>query len=153
MGSQRRKLVWATANTTLASVPFGTAVGLDLTGNLRTAGASVLGGTVIRTHLRMQLRFANTADFWTIGLGIFRDVDVAAGVDVNTNPGDDWMLATQYFAVSTGATVDANREIEIDIRSKRKFEELEQRYALMVGNHTGANLSVPLYVRTLIALP
>lgn len=108
----------------------------------------------MRTHARMQLRSGGGAgDFWHVGFMVCRDVDVAAGIDPNTNPGDDWMYTSQYFMTSSGATIDSNREIYIDLRSKRKFEELETRYALFVANHTGAALSVPLYIRTLIALP
>jgi len=152
MGPPRRKLVWATANTTV-SVPAGGVLGVDLTGNLRTAGASVLGGTVMRTHANLLLAFATSADFWSIGMIICRDVDITNGIDPNTNPGDDWMLSVQEFETTSGAATDVARNVHYDLRSKRKFEELEQRYGLMIANHTAAAHGVPLFVRTLIALP
>jgi hypothetical protein len=153
MGSNRRKLVWATANTSIAAIPVAGGFGLDLTGNLRTAGASVLGGTVMRTHLVLSLPFVNVSDFWAVGLLVCRDVDLAAGIDPNTNPGDDWMFYRQYFPTASGAAVDSVREVVVDLRSKRKFQELEQRYGLHVFNHTGAAKTVPLFARTLVALP
>ena len=151
--SRRRKLVWATANGSFAALAAGATGGNDLLGNLRTAGSSILGATVIRTHLRLSLLWgAGASDFWHVGLIVCRDVDIAAGIDPNTNPGDNWLLSVQEFPRSSGATIDAQTQMTYDIRAKRRVEELEERYGLFVANHTAAAHNVLFYARTLVAL-
>ena len=152
--SARRKLVWATLNTGV-SVGAGAVKGFDLLGNLETAGASVLGATVMRTHYQLGLNWNTPVvnDFWCIGQLICRDVDITTGIDPNTNPGDDWMLSKQYYVFATGAAFNIASYHDIDLKSKRKVQELEQRCGLMVANHSATARNVNLYVRTLVALP
>jgi hypothetical protein len=43
--------------------------------------------------------------------------------------------------------------VEIDLKAKRKCQELEQTAALMVSNHSATTRQLEVYARTLIALP
>ena len=148
----RRKLVWATLNTAPTITANGHVV-LEMLGNLRVAGASVLGATVMRTHLSCGLFWAATTEFYQVGLIVGRLEDVGTTVlDPNTNPGEDWMFNQQVFAHASGATVDAASWAAFDVRSKRKMEELDQTYLLSLHFTGAANKSPQLYARTLIAL-
>jgi hypothetical protein len=152
---QRRKLVWATVNTTVATASNAVHA-VDLLGNLRTAGASVLGCTVMRTHVQLGIDWLTPVktDFWCIGIIVCRDVDVTNGIDPNTNPGDDWMLSVQYFPSASGAALDIFQQArDIDLRAKRKCQELEQTAALHFSNHSATARNLSIYARTLIALP
>jgi hypothetical protein len=154
MRSRRRSLVWATTNTNV-SFGAGAARGFDLLGNLRTTGSSVLGCTVVRTHIQLGLDWVTPVktEFWCVGVIRCRDVDVAASIDPNTNPGDDWMLSKQYFPSASGAALDIFQFREIDLRAKRKVQELEETAALMISNHGAVARNVAIYARTLVALP
>jgi len=151
--SNRRQLVWATTNVTVAAVAANTVTGIDLTANLRTTGASVLGATIIRTHLRLGLIYATNADQYVTGLIICRDADVVPGIDPFNNPGDDWMLWAVDPPTASGAAIDVFRTVEYDIRAKRRMQELEQRYAIFVGNRTSAAHNIAVSARVLVAMP
>jgi len=152
-GTARRKLVWATFNNSfiIASTAHNA---VDLLANLKVAGSSVLGGTVMRTHVSFGFQWGAVTDFWQIGLIVGRGSDIGtAQLDPNSNPGDDWMLNMQVFPHASGATVDAATCVTVDNRSKRKLEELDQTYLLSVHNGTAGSHAVQVYARSLVAMP
>jgi len=136
---------------TIASTGHNT---INMLANLQVAGASTLGVTVMRTHVALGLLWGAVTDNWDIGLIVGRLEDVGtAQLDPNANPGEDWMLNTQVFPHSSGATVDAASMYTIDNRSKRKVEELDQTYLIAIHNATAASHAVQIYARTLVAMP
>jgi hypothetical protein len=155
---QRRKLVWATDQLTTQTLASGARLNRDLLANLETAGSSVLGATVMRTHTVMSVTW-NTADA-SQGVVYGYIVDTAPTVtnlDPSTSFGDDWMLlsnltpGTSMNTVIEGTNVNAGRII--DLRAKRKIEELAEKYFIAVTNIGSSTISVALFTRTLIALP
>src|SRR5882762_1484718 len=86
--AQRRKLVWATFDNTIA-VPAGppTNTTVDLISQFELAGASKLGITIMRTHMVLQLPFS-VALRWEIGLSVVRNTDIGTN-RVNPNGDND----------------------------------------------------------------
>ena len=149
----RRQLVWALDDINLA-IPAGGLTNLDLLSQLEVAGSSVLGATVMRTHLVIQHSFAAATDNLTFGLIIGRKADLGAGLGPNpvSAPGDDWMWLGRVPATASGAAIDVARVVEIDSRSKRKMQELQQAYLLQLFNGNAAISNTRIYCRTLVAL-
>jgi hypothetical protein len=154
--SARRKLVWATAfgNSTVTN---GATNNVDLGASLEVAGSSLLGVTVIRTHIRINVRdWASTADQFTYGLIIGRTADIGVGNSNGINGAAselDWMLYDQMFPTSSAAVVDVTSQRMIDLRAKRKMDELGQRYLLSFSNNSAAVHSLSYIARVLFALP
>jgi hypothetical protein len=151
----RRKLVWATTaqNFTIAA---GARTTVDLLASLEVAGASTLGVTVMRTHSRIYVsNWATVNDEVVYGFIIARDTDIGAALGPNANADTelDWMLWSALFPTSSAAAVDVTSMTDIDLRAKRKMEEMGQRYALCVTNISAASKTFSLIQRTLVALP
>ena len=156
--SQRRKLVWATFDQTLPALAVNAVTSVDLLNQFELAGASHLGVTIMRTHVRLQLtNMAAPADAVPIGFVVARLSDVGtARVDPNAESDLDWLYIDRLMADSMGAggTITANPVYTFDLRAKRKMQEMSQAYVFAVKNLTGsAAFSPRLYVRTLVALP
>ena len=149
--------MWATDSFT-QSLGAGNKINRDLLANLETAGSSVLGATIMRTH-----SYIAVSDLWasaTIGLTVGYIVDTAPTVtnlDPTTAFGDDWMLL-RTLAPSYATQATTNNTIlfygqEIDLRSKRKVEEIGEKYFLCFANQGSASVTLGAFTRTLIALP
>jgi hypothetical protein len=152
---QRRKLVWATFDNSFNLPASGTIVNtIDLLNQFELAGASKLGLTVIRTHMRILLPYAPSTVRYELGLSIVRQTDVGT---VRPNPnGDndlDWMLFDKFFPSFSGATVNASMERVIDLKAKRKCEEMGQTYGASFWSNTAAPGTIEVFARTLVALP
>jgi len=157
----RRKLVWATSsgvNQTAGSGGFS----VDLLANLRVAGSSVLGSTIIRTHIDVSLIWAAVTPVTGNGVGIglaIEDTDlIAAGDVVIGAAGRDWMLR-QNWLPGTGlnqVSIVSTSPVEgfrVDLRSKRKVQELNQTLGFFVQSLTASGIPFSYFARTLIALP
>jgi hypothetical protein len=110
----------------------------------------------MRTHLVMQVNFPASTSLWRVGLIVGRNTDVGinvAGQQDPSNPELDWMLLRREMATFSGATVDAARVLEYDLRAKRKMQELNQAYILALSNSTAASQTYQIFARVLIALP
>ena len=153
--------MWSTQDqqTTLAA---GARTNIDLLAGLELAGASTLGCTVMRTHIRMQIQWAAAqalSDSIRIGVIVDRDTDVGAGSGPNpsTEPELDWAYLTRmYYGPNDGqaVTVQVLREWELDLKAKRKVGEQGQRWSLVLMSAAGAtSFNVNTFARTLIALP
>ena len=148
---QRRKLVWATTDSTVAALAAGVATNVQLNSALL---ANLPGFTVIRTHIRIQIPFVAVTDSTVVGLQVVRFSDV--GTARPTLPADqdtDWAYLARYYAQATGAAIDTSREFVIDLRAKRKMEEVSQAYILMIQNNNAAAATYHFFARTLFALP
>jgi len=133
---------------------------VDLLAELEVAGASVLGVTIMRTHIRFTTAFANAtaAGGLTYGLLVDRKLDV--GRNVGPNPISehelDWMLLDKYFPNNSGGLTQAtaNDVVTIDNRSKRKMQELSQAYLFSILLSGTTDSATPrIWARTLVALP
>ena len=157
----RRKLVWATDNFSAVTVAAGAKLPQrDLLANLEVAGSSILGATIMRTHGRYAFSEA-TAD---TGQGCY------VGFIVNTAPtvtnldpssaaafGDDWMLHTVMGPPTAQNWVFIGTNelwgYTVDLRAKRKIEELSEKYWLVMANAGSGNVSISGFTKVLLALP
>ncbi len=155
-GGRRRKLVWATTNTSF-SLAAGANTTIDLLAGFEIAGASKLGVTVMRTHLRLNWTYGAAADNVVVGLSVVRDSDIGTTrVNPNSDPELDWMLWEAIYADSmgAGATINTIVNLVFDVRSRRKVEELGQTYGLSLTNANAATAGNPrVSARVLLALP
>jgi hypothetical protein len=157
--TQRRKLVWATSTQSALSVGAGLNRPVDLLANFELAGASTLGVTIMRTHIRGAYSATQTVgtqlSSWTIGLIIGRDSDLTtpAVVSPATEPELDWMYLSQQWNDTSAAVYNASQPFVLDIRSKRKMEEMGQRYLFCLFNPGVAAADYSFFARTLVALP
>jgi len=158
--SRRRKLVWATSYT-FDAVLNNTNVNQDLLANLRVAGSSVLGATVMRTHLRFALQWpalTNTFQGLAVGLCVQSLTQVAADT-VDLFQDEDWALRDTFLPGtgqnSLSPVTPITEGFVVDLRSKRKVQELNQTWCLAMSLQNSATNTVPVscYARTLVALP
>lgn len=157
----RRKLIWCTTNLALTGTSAGHVTNVDLLADLAVAGASRLGSTIMRTHVSLSNSSAVAAgnDFY-FGLLVGRNNDLETDLvpavhtlNVATQPELDWMFWKHYVAAPTFDAGGSNI-IDLDVKSKRKLEELDQTYLACVGFGVAAgNVSLQLVARTLVALP
>ena len=157
VGTARRKLVWSTFDQTLAALAAGAHVNVNLLAELAVAGSSLLGITIMRTHVRFTTGSTGVVtDGLVYGLVVGRALDVGVGVGPNPNTDHDidWLLIDRYFPVTTGGgAFTDDTQVIIDNRAKRKMQELQQSYLFSVTN-TGATAITPrVFARTLVALP
>ena len=150
-GAQRRKLTWATVRAAPQTITTtGTLV--DLLSEYKLAGGSTQGITIMRTHIALNVTAATAGvgDGAFVGLVVGTDVDTATQV-TPTEPFLDWMLYTSVYAAGGGGVINSHM---IDIRAKRKMQELNQIYWLNLVALLGVNATqVAFTARTLIALP
>jgi len=160
--SNRRRLVWATAFT-FDAIANNANINHDLLANLKVAGSSVLGVTVVRTHMRFSVQWApltNGFQGLAVGLVVQSMSQVAAGT-VDLFQDEDWALR-DTFLPGSGAGQFANviaapvEGFTVDLRAKRRVQELNQTWCLAMSlqNAAGADpIPVSVYSRTLVALP
>ena len=118
---------------------------------------------MIRTHVRLQLPYAVAADYWSFGTIVGREDDVTAApiappangsLSPSGQPELDWSYLDLQNAVETGATIDGVREQLIDLKSRRKVDEMGQTYLLVVQNNTAtAAPTIRYFAHTLLMLP
>jgi len=149
----RRKLVWVTSDQ-LVTVAAGTCKTASLVDQLHVAGASLLGTTIMRTHLSLQCEFAAVTDGTTFGLIVgMRDEIGTVRPDSTTQPEADWMWIQREWADASGAAINGTRQVLVDSRAKRKMDELDQVYLISLTNGNAAQQVYGVYSRTLLALP
>jgi hypothetical protein len=150
---QRRKLVWATFDQTVAMGAGNQVKIVDLLNQFELAGVSKLGCTVVRTHLRMLISTALISAFeYAIGVNPITTVGTLLP-NPNADNDLDWMIFERRWPEWSGATVNANFEIVTDLRSKRKIEEMGQTLTLNLWAPVANAGSFPVFCRTLVALP
>jgi hypothetical protein len=156
---QRRKLVWATANLVNLTIAAGAKRNDDMLLNLQVVGASTLGATVMRTHMTLAFAEATADTGQGVYLGlIVANAPTATNIDPSVDFGDDWMLLRVVGPQSNNrnTVVIGTNELwgqEIDLRAKRKLEELNERYFLCMKNNGSGVVNFSMFCRTLLALP
>jgi len=152
---QRRKLIWVTSSVNSGAIAAGSNWSVDMVAGMRVAGASLLGTTVMRIHAQLEVNSgaATAGSFNWFGIKIADQVEITTTLALSSSVYDDWMIYDQVFSHFTGATVDATVIRSIDLRSKRKMEEMSQTLGLFVSNTSGVAQTYNWYSRTLLALP
>jgi hypothetical protein len=129
----------------------------DLLSSFEAAGASTLGVTIMRTHMTFSYHSTQATGLadWNVGLLVGRDSDVTtpAGTNPVVETELDWMLLTAEFSKWNGGTENTFTQGSYDVRSKRKMEEMQQRYMLCLYNTGAAGAQWTYFARTLVALP
>ena len=152
----RRRLVWATRGPVSTSPAAGASQSFDLLAAFATGGASTLGVTVMRTHLHVAIAWGvgSTTSYLQYGLAIGNDLDVInARPNASNEPDIDWMLLDIEWIQYDAAAVRSLTDFRIDNRSKRKMEEMNQRYVLNIVNNAANQITVTVFSRVLVALP
>jgi len=154
---QRRKLVWAeTAQAGTIGQIGGAVSNVDLLAGYRAAGGSTQGITIMRTHISYAV-FLHSAAIANDGvaLGLVIDDASATTTTLNTSqPYKDWMLLTnKYPGAGSVSGTGYLYNFEIDLKSKRRCQELNQTLWLSQNALTANVTDVSYLVRTLIALP
>jgi len=148
---QRRKLTWATVRSAGQTInTTGTLV--DLLAEYKLAGGSTQGITIMRTHIALNVTSASAGvgDGAFVGLVVGTDVDTTTQI-TPTEPFLDWMLYTSYYSAGGGGVINS---ATVDLRAKRKMQELNQVYWMDLVALLGVNATqVAFTARTLIALP
>jgi hypothetical protein len=157
-GSLRRKLVWSTLDQSV-TMAAGLGSNLNLLASLSVAGASLLGVTIMRTHLDLWRtgQASVLADSLRLGLIVDRVAAVGAGPPAGAvtaaDPEADWMLWRHEFAAPTFGYSGGSNVLTYDNRSKRKMQELDQAYLLCLTNAAGGAQTWSISARILVALP
>jgi len=148
---QRRKLTWATKSATHNTL---STAGLmdDLLSNYRSAGGSTQGCTVIRTHIDLIVQTTTPG----VGDGCFLGLIVANTNETAAEYGPtegflDWGLYRFLYTAKYGQGFAG---YTIDLRAKRKIQELQESWFINTAALLGVNnTNVTYTARTLLALP
>jgi len=161
--SSRRRLVWATSFT-FDTIANNANVNHDLLSNLKVAGSSVLGCTVVRTHMRVSVQWPNAAavsSFYGLALGLcVQSMTQVAANTVDLAQDEDWALRDTMIPGTGADSLNPSATVlvegwNIDLRAKRKVQELNQTWCLALSLQNAITFSIPVavYARTLVALP
>jgi hypothetical protein len=146
-GSRRIK-TWS-ENTGLETLAAGAAANRDL-----LASYNEDAGTVIRLLLNVTVQnWAAVADVINIGTLKARAADIGSTPLLATMPGLDWSFKTTIFPTSNGATVNVLATYHFDLKSKRRFEEVDERYLVCFSNGSAASKTLQWASRTLVLEP
>jgi len=161
---QRRRTAWASFSSQQNLVAAAGRLNFDLLSAFETAGASLLGCTVGRTHIGLNIAFLAADAVPAVFMGVIRESEALASASGLPDPSvaaqqeDDWSLL-QYLtpamadsAYINGTALEAGWR-NIDIRSKRTLRQMGERYWLSITNVGGSNATVSVFVRTLVHLP
>jgi len=162
----RRKLIWAQRTAALNMTANNQWFVVDLLSEYKAAtGASSVGVTVMRTHLKVVPRSPSANDTFWLGLRVDDLDQVTGAVTTNAlvanphdNPYVDWMWSEKFqidqsnFAGRAGG---AYAGAVLDVRSKRRMEEVQEAYLLTVYQDTVGTVAkeYDVFCRTLLALP
>jgi len=148
---QHRSRVWATFDQAV-TVGANQVKIVDLLNQLELAGVSKLGSTVVRVHLRMHIPTA------VVG---FTSFEYAIGVNPITTVGTllpnpnadndlDWMIFKRIWPTYSGATVDAFYQEVLDLKSRRKVDEMGQTLTLNMWSPVVSPGTIDVFARTLV---
>lgn len=155
----RRRLMWARYTNTFGLTTSNSAFTPDLLFSYQQlVGADVEGTTItrIRGQVAISLEASSggaAVNFNKVNFGI-RVADSASMEQLETDaeqhavlpdqaPGSDWMYARSFLVPTTSASatyterVLAAREFELDIKSQRRFDEVQQSLYLFTGISPG----------------
>jgi len=106
---------------------------LDLLGPFKTAGGVQQGATVVRTHLNLSVwSTVSGADALTWGLirgqNTDEGINIAGAPDPRVDLYEDWMMWETRTADSNAHYWGPANNTTFDLKSKRKFSELQMSY-------------------------
>jgi len=164
--STRRKLVWADSQG-FSGTPLGLAgsgANFDLLSTYRGSGGSTQGVTIIRTHLTMGAGYTPTTSVTPqegidVGL-IVSQIDEQQNTLRTDKPNFDWMLFKTFYAMqgnsqwnNAAGTPQLVTAYEIDLRAKRKCQEIQETLFLSTAARTAVTTEFWYHARILLALP
>jgi len=163
MGRTRRRTTWATVNSTFSIAAANDYVIDDLLASYDSASGSVMVGiTVLRSHLLVTAQTqSNATSNFTLGIirGQMTDVgsNIAGAPAPNSDLYEDWALWSRYFTDFNGNfnPLGTANTVHIDLKAKRRLEELDQRWNMVIQSASWASFPAVFQVtgRVLIGLP
>ena len=161
----RRKFIWSTLSSVATTTTAGSTTVINVLGDLESAvGANLVGCTItrVRGHITFQALSAAPLLEATWGLVVVpASMVTTTELNPQVHPYLNWHILDQSAQPAAVSSGDLNHDWpvgllhrEIDLRSKRKLENVEDQYTLAVNAATGtgpANWSI--YLRTLVQLP
>ena len=136
-------------NSGLETIAAGAAVNRDL-----LASYNEDAGTVVRLLLNITVQnWAAVADIINVGTVLGRAADIGSTPLLATMPGLDWSFKTTIFPTSAGATVNVLSTYHFDLKSKRKWSEVDERYLVCFSNGSAASKTLQWMSRTLVLEP
>jgi len=166
--SARRRLIWAQFAGQLVMSANAQNFAQDLLQNFKaTAGETLEGVTIMRTHLVVCPRALAAGDRWWVGLRIADQGDLTNAVTVSalqadpqTQPYVDWMYARQLIEDTNVTAAGASGSgsyggLVLDLKSKRRMHQLQQSYGLIIRQDAVATIAktYDVFARILLALP
>jgi hypothetical protein len=151
--SHRRKLVWCNFQFSDSAIVTTVNTIHDMLTDFEAAGATHLGCTIMRIHMQLSFSPGAVGDHGEIGIAVGRKGDTISTLSVAVNPEMDWMLYRWVWPASSGGTVDAVNPFEIDLRAKRKLDELDQTLWFTWIPIATTSASMSGFARILLALP
>ena len=152
----RRRSAWGTLDVSSGPVAAGSSTNVDLFAtSLGAAGASTVGITIVRTHVRIMVPWALQADTITWGLIVGRADDVGTNRPSPAAGGDKWAMVVKEFPDTTGVGFTPGEQVvyTYDIKAKRKLDEVSERWLFSWFNGAAGNKTISIYVRSLALLP
>jgi hypothetical protein len=99
--------------------------------------------------------WALAADTITWGLIVGRADDVGTTRPSPAAGGDKWAMVTKEFPDTTGVAFTPGEQVvyTYDIKSKRKLDEVSERYLFSWFNGAAGAKTISVYIRALALLP
>ena len=145
----RRTLTWL-QNSGVETLAAGTGSNRDL----GAASSTDALGTVMRLLLYVTVEnWAAAADIITLGTVKGRAADIGTSPLLASMPGLDWSFMGPIYPTSAGATVNAVQTYKFDLKSRRKVEEVDERYLVCFDNGSAASKTLQWFSRLLVAEP
>ena len=147
-GAGRRRTTWARSIGVISNAAAATYSTVDLLAEFKAAGGVQQGVTVGRIHLRWSNTSACAASD-EMALGVIRGQNTDVGVSVAgapepvADPYEDWLFWSVYYGCGNGGGGSffyphGSNANEVDIRAKRKLEDLQMSLNLVVRNPISA---------------
>jgi len=170
MGSPRRRLIWAEFDALANMTANNQWITLDLLQTFKAAtGSDVAKATIMRTHGYVMPTAVATADRYWVGLAKYNSDDITSAVTTNAfvpnphdNPYIDWAFMSRISVdafgwshpSSVGVGFGGGSGFDIDLRSRRKLENVQETWGLCLYQDTVGTVAKTYHVffRTLLAL-
>jgi hypothetical protein len=155
--AQRRRTLWAVTGTNATAVTSGSLSTVGIVADQMVAGVGIIGGTILRVHLRLSLSSptTDTAPGATYGVIVW-DTSLA-----KPDPASDLEIPWMHWAfispgTSCGPVVISSSVLygeTVDMRAKRKLPQTNDRLFFLLHNDGSATVTYSLATRVLVALP
>lgn len=159
-GTTRRRLIWARYRSTSIAVVAGTAFNVDPLATFETAyGAQLLGCTIMRIRGSITAKMVagvNAQLTWACKVADLPGTTAEAPASTGIN--DDWFMYESWASVTSTPTAlepSVQLQKEIDVRARRRLDELGQRLVLAAETTSAGagQFTTSAVLSFLIALP